>query len=170
MSISDDRPTLFDQWLPAAYAVLAGFAWWDFATTAPDGLANIGLMFAVLPVTAFGLALGWAIGSEAFPLLLRPWIPGQKHAGEHALRPRHDGGRSHSPAELDRALEMSDGVGRSFAEAGQPAEQQGPRSQALSAADVPHLFAPRDAIVEHGRVLAVAQRDAERGETAEVGA
>ena len=56
-------------WLPASYAVLASLAWWDFATTAPDGLANIGLMFAVLPVTALGLALGWAIGSEAFPLL-----------------------------------------------------------------------------------------------------
>jgi hypothetical protein len=56
-------------WLPGAYAVFAGFAWWDFATTAPDGLANIGLMFVVLPVTALGLALGWAIGSEAFPLL-----------------------------------------------------------------------------------------------------
>ena len=67
-------------WLPAAYAVLAGFAWWDFATTAPDGLANIGLMVVVLPVTAIGLALGWAIGSEAFPLLPE----GFGYLGSHA--------------------------------------------------------------------------------------
>ena len=56
-------------WLPLAYAALVGFAWWDFATTAPDGLANIGLMIVVLPVTVLGLLLGWALGSEEFPLL-----------------------------------------------------------------------------------------------------
>ena len=67
-------------WLPAAYAVLASLAWWDFATTAPDGLANIGLMVVVLPVTAIGLALGWAIGSEAFPLL----PDGFGYLGSHA--------------------------------------------------------------------------------------
>jgi hypothetical protein len=67
-------------WLPAAYAVLASLAWWDFATTAPDGLANIGLMVVVLPVTAIGLALGWAIGSEAFPLLPE----GLGYLGSHA--------------------------------------------------------------------------------------
>ena len=56
-------------WLPLAYGVLAGFAWWDFAATAPDGLANLGLMVVVLPVTFIGLGIGWAFGSEEFPLL-----------------------------------------------------------------------------------------------------
>lgn len=40
--------------------------WWDFATTAPDGLANLGLMAVVLPVTLLGLLIGLAVGFPEF--------------------------------------------------------------------------------------------------------
>jgi hypothetical protein len=43
--------------LPASYCVLALIAWIDFARLPPDGLANIGLMLVVLPVTLLDLAL-----------------------------------------------------------------------------------------------------------------
>jgi hypothetical protein len=43
--------------LPAVYLVIALGAWFDFARLPPDGLANLGLMLVVLPVTAFDLAL-----------------------------------------------------------------------------------------------------------------
>lgn len=51
------------------YLALAVGIWVDFLRTPPDGLANLGLMLAVLPVTLFGLALGWAAGAERFILL-----------------------------------------------------------------------------------------------------
>jgi hypothetical protein len=43
--------------LPALYMVIALGAWLDFARLPPDGLANLGLMLVVLPVTALDLAL-----------------------------------------------------------------------------------------------------------------
>src|SRR3954466_6006194 len=43
--------------LPARYLLIAVGAWLDFARLPPDGLANLGLMLVVLPVTAFDLAL-----------------------------------------------------------------------------------------------------------------
>lgn len=55
--------------LPAGYGILALLAWWDLAAAPPDGLANLGLMLAVLPVTLAGLAIGWVSGAEGFVLL-----------------------------------------------------------------------------------------------------
>src|SRR3954462_10121007 len=43
--------------LPALYMVIALGAWFDFARLPPDGLANLGLMLVVLPITALDLAL-----------------------------------------------------------------------------------------------------------------
>src|SRR3954469_8240270 len=43
--------------LPALYMVIALGAWLDFARLPPDGLANLGLMLVVLPVSALDLAL-----------------------------------------------------------------------------------------------------------------
>ena len=43
--------------LPAAYCAVALIAWIDFALAPPDGLANLGLMLVVLPVTVLDLAL-----------------------------------------------------------------------------------------------------------------
>lgn len=56
-------------WLPLAYGALALWAWVDFAATNPDGLANLGLMAVVLPVTLIGLLLGRLIGAQEFVLL-----------------------------------------------------------------------------------------------------
>ena len=55
--------------LPGAYVLLALAFWLDFARTAHDGLANVGLMLAVLPVTVLGLLLGWALGAQQFVLM-----------------------------------------------------------------------------------------------------
>src|SRR3954454_24586384 len=43
--------------LPALYSVIALGGWLDFARLPPDGLANLGLMLVVFPVTALDLAL-----------------------------------------------------------------------------------------------------------------
>jgi hypothetical protein len=43
--------------LPALYLVIALGGWLDFARLPPDGLANLGLMLVVFPVTALDLAL-----------------------------------------------------------------------------------------------------------------
>lgn len=51
------RKTKFRWWLPGIYAVLAIGAWLDFARLPPDGLANLGLMLMVLPITLLDLAL-----------------------------------------------------------------------------------------------------------------
>ena len=55
--------------LPVSYVALATYVWIDFAHTAKDGLANIGLLLAVFPVTILGLFLGWLAGEETFVLL-----------------------------------------------------------------------------------------------------
>ena len=59
--------------LPAALsaAYLAGgiAVWIDFARTNPDGLANVGLLLYVLPVTILGLALGRVAGRSQFLLI-----------------------------------------------------------------------------------------------------
>ena len=54
--------------LPGAYALIALCAWIDFARLPPDGLANLGLMLVVLPVTLLDLALrpAEASGSSLF--------------------------------------------------------------------------------------------------------
>ncbi len=44
--------------LPGLYLALALYIWIDFAATAHDGLANLGLMVITLPVTFAGLLLG----------------------------------------------------------------------------------------------------------------
>jgi hypothetical protein len=43
--------------LPGIYAVVALGAWVDFASLPPDGLADLGLLLVVLPVTLLDLAL-----------------------------------------------------------------------------------------------------------------
>ena len=55
--------------LPAAYCVLAALAWIDFVRLPPDGLANLGLMLVVLPVTLADLAIRAAVGSERSVLM-----------------------------------------------------------------------------------------------------
>ena len=47
----------FSRILPAGYCALAALAWLDFSRLPPDGLANVGLMLTVLPVTLVDLAL-----------------------------------------------------------------------------------------------------------------
>jgi hypothetical protein len=55
--------------LSAAYLAGGIAVWVDFAMTNPDGLANVGLLLYVLPVTIFGLALGRLAGTSQFPLI-----------------------------------------------------------------------------------------------------
>ena len=43
--------------LPAIYLVVALGAWLDFARLPKDGLANLGLMLVVLPISALDIAL-----------------------------------------------------------------------------------------------------------------
>lgn len=43
--------------MPAAFVALAILAWINFWLLPPDGLANLGLMLVVLPVTLLDLAL-----------------------------------------------------------------------------------------------------------------
>ena len=54
--------------MPAAYLVIATLAWLDFSRLPPDGLANLGLMLVVLPVTVLDVLLrpGSAPGSSIF--------------------------------------------------------------------------------------------------------
>ena len=55
--------------LPALYFLGGIGVWIDFMRTNPDGLANIGLLLYVFPVTIAGLASGRLIGATAFPLI-----------------------------------------------------------------------------------------------------
>jgi hypothetical protein len=56
-------------WLPLAYLLLAAMTFWQFLETNPDGLANVGLVIMVLPVTLLGMLLGWLIGAHEFLLI-----------------------------------------------------------------------------------------------------
>lgn len=47
----------FGYMLPAGYCAIALLAWLDFMRLPPDGLANVGLMLVVLPVSLLDLAL-----------------------------------------------------------------------------------------------------------------
>lgn len=55
--------------LPLLYLAVAVWAWIEFITAPPDGLANLGLIAAVLPVSLAGLALTWAVGAVEFVLI-----------------------------------------------------------------------------------------------------
>jgi hypothetical protein len=55
--------------LPAVYGVIAALVWIDFARLPPDGLANVGLMLAVLPVTLLDLALRGLLGLPRSPFM-----------------------------------------------------------------------------------------------------
>jgi hypothetical protein len=56
-------------WLPLAYLLLAAVTFWQFLETNPDGLANVGLVIMVLPVTLAGLLIKWLFGIPEFPLI-----------------------------------------------------------------------------------------------------
>ena len=43
--------------LPGVYSAIAGLAWWDFSRLPPDGLANLGLMAVVFPVSVLDVVL-----------------------------------------------------------------------------------------------------------------
>lgn len=55
--------------LPALYLAFAIYVWIDFTHLARDGLANLGLMLATLPVALVGGILSWLAGSANFILL-----------------------------------------------------------------------------------------------------
>ena len=55
--------------LPSLYLLFAAYIWWDFTRLPPDGLANIGLMFATAPVAIVGLLIDVIVGSKRFSLL-----------------------------------------------------------------------------------------------------
>ena len=55
--------------LPGLYLLFALYVWVDFTGINHDGLANIGLMLATLPVALVGLAIGAAVGSSSFVLM-----------------------------------------------------------------------------------------------------
>ena len=67
--------------LPGLYLLFAAYAWLDFTRIARDGLANVGLMIATLPVTLFGLLLDAILGSKRFVLM----PDGFGYIGNHAL-------------------------------------------------------------------------------------
>ncbi|EIM30649.1 hypothetical protein [Microvirga lotononidis] len=51
------------------YLAFALFAWIDFMHAAQDGLGNLGLLLATLPVTAVGVILTSALGKTGFVLI-----------------------------------------------------------------------------------------------------
>jgi hypothetical protein len=56
-------------WLPILYLAFALYMWIDFALAPRDGLANLGLFLATLPVALLGLLLGSVTAGSSFPLL-----------------------------------------------------------------------------------------------------
>jgi hypothetical protein len=67
--------------LPGIYLAIAAVAWLDFMRLPPDGLANIGLMLVVLPVTLIDLALRPADKPGTFVLM----PDGLGYYGDHAV-------------------------------------------------------------------------------------
>ena len=67
--------------LPGLYLPFALYVWIDFTRLAHDGLANLGLFFATLPVTLIGLLLSWLAGSGSFILL----PAGASYLAAHAI-------------------------------------------------------------------------------------
>jgi len=67
----------------ALAACLAGgvAVWFSFARTNPDGLANLGLVLCVAPVTLLGLAMGRLLGRTEFLLIPN----GFGYLGNHAV-------------------------------------------------------------------------------------
>ena len=55
--------------LPGLYLLFAAYIWWDFTRLPPDGLANIGLMFATARVAIVGLLVDVIVGSKRFSLV-----------------------------------------------------------------------------------------------------
>ena len=53
----------------AGYLVIAAFTWISFMRTAPDGLANVGLLLVVFPYTLIGLLMTWFVGASEFVLI-----------------------------------------------------------------------------------------------------
>ena len=68
-------------WLPGIYLALAVYVWIDFWRTNPDGLANVGLVVVVLPITLTELLVGWVFGESGFTLM----PDGFGYYGNHAL-------------------------------------------------------------------------------------
>ena len=66
----------------AAIYLVGGIAVWvSFARTNPDGLANVGLILYVFPISLLGLAAGWLTGRTEFLL-----IPDRfGYYGDHAV-------------------------------------------------------------------------------------
>jgi hypothetical protein len=64
-----ERPMRWSIILPGIYCSIAALAWIDFARLPPDGLANVGLMLVVLPVTLLDLALRGLLGLARSPFL-----------------------------------------------------------------------------------------------------
>ena len=67
--------------LPGLYLALALYMWIDFATSARDGLANVGLFLVTFPVMLVGLLIDWLAGSKSF--LLMP--DGLGYLANHAI-------------------------------------------------------------------------------------
>src|ERR671916_629149 len=72
--------------LPAIYCTIAALAWIDFARLPPDGLANVGLMLVVLPVTVLDLTLRGLLGLARSPLMPSHLQPRRAHSRGLALR------------------------------------------------------------------------------------
>ena len=67
--------------LPALYLLFALYMWVDFVLAPPDGLANVGLFLATLPVALVGLVIDTLTDSARFSLL----PDGFGYLGNHAL-------------------------------------------------------------------------------------
>ena len=57
--------------LPGLYGLICAAAWLDFARLPPDGLANVGLMLTVLPVTLVDLGIQAVIARERSVFMLQ---------------------------------------------------------------------------------------------------
>jgi len=64
--------------LPGLYLAFAVYAWFDFANTNRDGLANVGLFLVTAPVTLMFELLGSALGRSLYP-------DGHGYLADHAL-------------------------------------------------------------------------------------
>ncbi|WP_310468201.1 hypothetical protein [Sphingomonas sp.] len=67
--------------LPGLYLALALYVWFDFATAARDGLANLGLFLVTAPVAAVGLLIDSFTTGTRFSLL----PDGFGYLGNHAI-------------------------------------------------------------------------------------
>jgi len=66
--------------ISALYLAGGVAVWISFINTNPDGLANVGLIFYVAPVSFLGVLIAWLTGGKEFPFIPHSLGYWQSHA------------------------------------------------------------------------------------------